>query len=116
MVAKQETPNAMIIRHEDDRLVMTDEYVEHAPGKRFGTPEGEKHLLVERNGHFEAWEPRGRMDQPPGELYQCRDWRGLRRVLSTKSTMLEKINVVLLIALIGVFGFITFLILAEAGA
>lgn len=114
MEKTKKQPNAIVIRpfHEGG---ISKEWVEPRPSPQWLLENRFYYLLYEKekDGEKELLDfgPSQQIKLMSDSLYRALRWETVRRLLSYKATMLDKINMWIGVALVGILAFIIFIIL-----
>lgn len=108
---KQYDPNSIVIRKAEQGGI-SFEFVKDPPGKPWLFGGRYVNLLKQVDGHLEEYEPPDEIICLPDKLYRGLHWEPARRLLAYKSTLFDKLNLGIGIALVGILAFIIFLIIS----
>lgn len=113
---KKAPPNTIIIRRPDGGGITFD-YVLDAPGITFSFDGRRYHVLQFEGGKLVSFNPyEDTTEQTPDELGEARCWDLARRVYSHKARWADTVIAIGMIALVGIFVFITYLLLQPTQA
>ena len=103
-------PNCLVIRPVNQGGV-SYEYIKDPPGQPWIFRGRPTYCATQSNGALEAYDPPDEIISLPDKLYRGLHWEPARRLLAYRPTMLDKVNMWLGVALVGILVFIIFLLL-----
>lgn len=111
---EQKNNSIVIYPPHEGGVVLQDVYqAEKIPGVSLWEFQGGNYfLLYKPNGRLEAYNPPDEIKLSPDKVFRSLHWDVAKRVFAHRRSLMDKINAGLSIALVGILGFILFLIIS----
>lgn len=110
-MAKQAPLRNCIVIRPTDKGGISYEWVQEPPGQPWIFRGRMTHCAIQKDDHLEAFEPPDEIICLPDKLYRGLHWEPATRLLAYRPTWMDKVNMWLGIALVGILVFIIFLMM-----